>query len=62
MLFIKDMELFVLAGDIDTYIYLLFLKIGVYFMFVLTVINVAILCPVYYMGKTDENYHSVDCD
>ena len=50
LLRISDKELFVLSGDIDTYIYLLFLRNCVYFLTILTILDCSILLPLYATG------------
>jgi hypothetical protein len=50
LLRISDKELFVLSGDIDTYVYLLFLRNCVYFMTILGIIDCSILIPLYGTG------------
>ena len=57
LLRISDKELFVLSGDIDTYIYLLFLRNCVYFMSILALIDCAILLPIYGTGTV-----ALDCN
>lgn len=56
LMFIKDRELFVLAGDIDTYIYLLFLKGCIYFMLILAIVDCGVLIPIYYNGTVNTDY------
>jgi hypothetical protein len=51
LLRISDKELFVLSGDIDTYIYLLFLRNCVYFMCVLGIVDCGSLIPLYATGN-----------
>lgn len=56
LMLISDKELYVLAGDIDTYIYLLFLRMAVYFMFALCIVNNGVLLPIYSNGSTGDYY------
>lgn len=50
LLFIADKEMFVLGGDVDTYLYLLFLRGGIYYMTILVTVNCAVLLPIYWDG------------
>lgn len=50
LLVIKEKDLFVLSGDIDTYIYMLFLKYIIYLVAGLCVINMPILIHLYMTG------------
>lgn len=52
LLGISDKQLFVLSGDIDTYVYLLFLRNLIYFVTILAVLNCAVLLPLYATGQT----------
>lgn len=54
---ISEKELYALAGDIDTYIYMLFLRMSCYLMLVLMVVDCLILIPLYSMrGTTADTY------
>ncbi len=48
---ISDKELFVLSGDIDTYVYMLFVRNLIYFMMILCLINCSVLVPLYETGS-----------
>jgi Late exocytosis, associated with Golgi transport len=49
---ITEKKLFVLAGDIDTYVYLLFLRNTTVLIFILAVLNCGVLIPLYATGET----------
>jgi len=50
LLHISDKELFVLGGDIDTYLYFLFLRNIIYLLAILVTLNCGVLMPLYYTG------------
>lgn len=50
LLKISDKELFVLASEIDTYLYLLFLRNVIYLLFILLIVDGAVLVPLYATG------------
>jgi hypothetical protein len=52
LLFIPDKMLLALSGDIDTYIYLLFLRMMTYLMALFMVIDCTILLPLYQVEGT----------
>jgi hypothetical protein len=56
LMFISNKNLFILAGNLDTYIYLLFLRIAVYYSFILMVVNCGVLLPIYANGNTIDIY------
>lgn len=47
---LKDNELFTLATDVNTYMYLVFLRMTLRFFLVLAVLNCLILIPLYTTG------------
>mmetsp|Transcript_9021 Transcript_9021/g.6796 ORF Transcript_9021/g.6796 Transcript_9021/m.6796 type:complete len:125 (+) Transcript_9021:441-815(+) len=59
---IRDKELFVLAGTIDTYLYLLFLRNVIYALTILTLTNSAVLLPLYWTGDVSGNCQNTDGD
>ena len=54
LLVISDKKLFVMSGNIDTYVYLLFIRNLVYFVTILCVLNCGILLPLYATGETED--------
>jgi hypothetical protein len=61
ILSIDDKELFVLSGEIDTYIFMLFIKNMIYLVLIMFIVNAPILLPLFKTGKTaDEcnNFHT----
>lgn len=54
---ISETELYALAGDIDTYIYFLFLRMSCYLMLILMIVDCCILIPLYALrGTTAETF------
>lgn len=51
LMVISDKQLFVLTRDIDTYVYMLFLRNLIYFMLILCLINCSVLLPLYETGN-----------
>ena len=49
---IPDKHLFVMSGDIDTYVFLLFLRNVIYLLIVLCIINCPLLLGLYATGET----------
>ncbi len=54
LLKIADTDLFVLANDIDTYVYLLFSRNVIYLLTILCVIDCGVLIPLYITGDVSE--------
>lgn len=50
LLHISDKELFVLASEIDTYLYLLFLRNVIYLFAIMCLMDGAVLLPLYWTG------------
>jgi hypothetical protein len=50
LLRISDKELFVLASEIDTYLYLLFLRNVIYLFTIMSIVDGAVLIPLYATG------------
>jgi len=58
ILCVPDKSLFVLAGEIDTYVYMLFLRNIIYLVAILMVLNCGVLIPLYATGSTEENCYN----
>jgi hypothetical protein len=54
---ISEKEMYAVCGDIDTYIYMLFLRMASYLMLILMILNCCVLIPLYSLeGTTAETY------
>lgn len=54
---VLDSELFAMAPDIDTYVYLVFLRMSVGFFLVLAIFNTIALMPIYYTGTAQAHLY-----
>ena len=48
---LRDSELFTMSPDIDTYVYLLFLRMSLSFFAILSCLNLLLALPLYLSGK-----------
>lgn len=55
--FISDKKIFNLAPDLNTYIYILFLRLSLNFILCLTLINAVVLIPLYLTGIIHSSYY-----
>jgi len=62
LLVISDKELFVLAGTIDTYIYLLYIRNLIYVITIMIITNCVILMPLYWTGDVSGICNNSDAD
>lgn len=55
--FMSDKTLFTVSPNIDTYIYLLFLRMSSTFFFGLSLFNAIVVVPIYSSGDIQERYY-----
>ena len=59
ILVISDEKLLALAGDVDTYLYIIFLRMVTYLMIIFMIVDCSILLPIYKIkGTTAHDYYN----
>ena len=53
----RDQDLFTMAPDLDTYVYLVFLRMSLWFFVCLAAINALVVMPIYSTGSAQAHHY-----